>query len=90
MLFFFGVSWALLTSMKRPPPPGPPGTYLRFFEGGAPSGESTAERETFEWGLGLLPDSLPGRLRRELGAIVHRKVWDQEDELPDTGLQIAA
>jgi hypothetical protein len=56
--------------MKRPPPPGPPGTYLRFLKGG-PSGESTAWRDAFKADLGWVLDDLPEKECRDIGAIVH-------------------
>jgi hypothetical protein len=56
--------------MKRPPPPGPPGMYLRFLKGG-PSGESTAWRDDFKADLGWVLDDLPEKECRDIGAIVH-------------------
>lgn len=73
--FFFGViSCVTSTSMNLPPPPGPPGTYLRFFKGG-PSGESTALREPFKEDLGWALDGLADREGLDIGAIVHLKIY---------------
>lgn len=51
--FFLGVvsCCEASTSINLPPPPGPPGTYLRFLKGG-PSGESRALRELFKADFG--------------------------------------
>jgi hypothetical protein len=51
--FFLGVvsRCEASTSINLPPPPGPPGTYLRFLKGG-PSGESAMLRELFKADLG--------------------------------------
>lgn len=74
--------------MNRPPPPGPPGMYLRFLKGG-PSGDSTGARDALGEDLGRLPEDLPERVRRWVGAIAHVKFGGKEDELRVLCLQIA-
>lgn len=61
--------------MNLPPPPGPPGTYFRFFEGG-PSGESTERLlDDLREDLGLLRDDRPEIECLAVGAIIQEQAF---------------